>query len=324
MQIEISNAEDVNVGQVYVVRKRASLLRSYNNEHYDRDPDGNELHWSDDTRRLNVNKVNINREIDVFYLTKDIEEVLTANESYRISSGRQAEDVINTVTGGKFQKIIDWNAENGPQDPIQMDSSSSGNHYRHRFTLWHEPVVENLTAEQIKAAVDKHGSAYCQGHFNVSEMEDGKSTACYLWIDVAGIKIPIYCWEYKCIPGLDKRRTAAKARAAKQKQKKLPSQGELKSLMNEMRFIMQGDLGITIDVTSGGIWKITDTARCKSAIISLIDIQQALGNPWVNIPRGPARHPFIMKREIMMASGEDFWVKLALYLDELELKKVTD
>ena len=258
------------------------------------------------------------RTMDVWHLSDDMDVILAAEEAHLVNTEAEAAEI--AAERGATQTTKSWVGANELQDPASTRPDGWHQGY-HRLTTWHEPLCEELPADELQATLERRGQVYDKFNYGnrAENLKDVRSKQVRVWTKLASTTLELsdWAWEHTHVPGIDKRRASRKASGQKRKTESLPTQADLKRLLEGMSYVCLDEIKIRLDV-KGQYGERLNTAGLKAAIEKVIVIQRAIGSPWVSCPTG-AWHRKVLagKRERMMEEGEDFWTKLALYVDEL-------
>ena len=162
-----------------------------------------------------------------------------------------------------------------------------------------------------------------QQRFQASELKDIVIKHVKVTAEIAkGISLSEWCFEYKHVPGKDKRSAAAKLRGEKKKQQGPPTDRDLRALLTVMGQISLQE-GFVIEVKNAHGFSRFTSNQLRDAINLMIPIQQKLGNPWSSLGDGWLQRGLIKaKREAALKDGDEFMVGLFKYLDELDANPV--
>jgi hypothetical protein len=263
------------------------------------------------------------KEISVWRLTQDMDLILTAEEMIMVSTLDEADNVAKGWEN--FRKTELWVDTAELSDPYvgqpQYESWQKRGH--HRRTIWYEPLVaSDILKEKAQSLIQTEGILYLcasgQQSFQTSELKDVVMKQVKVTAEIAnGISLSEWCFEYKHVPGKDKRSAAAKLRGAKKKQQGPPTERDLQALLAAMGRISLDGLMIEVKDAYGSS-RFTSN-QLRDAIDLMIPIQQKLGNPWSSLDNGWLQRGLIKaKRKAALQNGDEFMVRLFKYLDELD------
>lgn len=300
MQVEVTVPRGVRGTALAVVRTRQDVWMTSSRDV------GSDL--------ADATKHRVIRTIDVWHLSDDMDVILAAEEAHLVNTMEEAAEI--AAERGATETSQSWVGANELQDP-----PGTGPDKYSRLTVWREPLCEEVAADDLQATLQRRGQLYERFAYGnrAQDLKDVRSKQVRVWMKLASTTVELsdWAWEHTHVPGIDKRRASRKASGQKRKTESLPTQRDLKELLERMSYVCFDEIEIRMDVKKK-YGKRLDTAGLKAAIEKVMVIQRAIGSPWVSYPRGAwQRKVLAEKRERMMEEGEDFWTKLALYMDEL-------
>lgn len=309
MQVEVTVSRGVRGTALSVVRTRQDVWMTSSRDV------GSDL--ADSTKHRVI------RTIDVWHLSEDIDVILAAEEAHLVSTLEEAAEIAAERGATETSKLRV--GANELQDP----PGTGPNDQRYsRLTVWREPLCEEVATDDLQATLERRGQLYERfAHGNRAQnLKDIRSKQVRVWMKLASTTAELsdWAWEHTHVPGIDKRRASSKASGQKRKAESLPTQRDLKELLELMSYVCFDEIEIRMNVKKK-YGKRLDTAGLKAAIEKVMVIQRAIGSPWVSYTTGACQRKVLAekrkvlaeKRERMMEEGEDFWTKLALYMDEL-------
>jgi hypothetical protein len=309
MQVEVTVPRGVRGTALAVVRTRQDVWMTSSRDV------GSDL--------ADTTKHRVIRTIDVWHLSEDIDVILAAEEAHLVSTMEEAAEI--AAERGATETSQSWVGANELQDPpgtCHYPNKYARDHNYSRLTVWREPLCEEVAADDLQATLERRGQLYERfAHGNRAQnLKDIRSKQVRVWMKLASTTAELsdWAWEHTHVPGIDKRRASRKASGQKRKTESLPTQRDLKELLERMSYVCFDEIEIRMDVKKKKYGKRLDTAGLKAAIEKVMNIQRAIGSPWVSCTRGARQRKVLAeKRERLMGEGEDFWTKLALYMDEL-------
>ena len=266
--------------------------------------------------------------VDVWHLTTDLDEILAAEEFHPVDSMDEARRIAGDhgalhegrcwVDARHGDPFTQWIANKQPY-PDWAGIRNAERKFWIRPTLLEEVVPSDRILEETTIAGElwHHADAGSRG--------DVTATLTFAVVEANHLKFQWQLVHYKHVPGLGKRKAAAKKRAAKKQEGSVPPVQKLAKLLSAMSDVgsVALDEGYTVNLMISFPYQGYRSIRSKSSLEKLlprmVKIQRALGNPWLLDPASvQAIKSALLHRESMRESDEPFWQDLLAYLEEVE------
>jgi hypothetical protein len=265
--------------------------------------------------------------VDVWHLSDDMEEILAAEEFHPVDSLDEARRIAGNH--GALHEGRCWVAD-GHRDPCSslIENKSGGNlptwgrHAERKFWVRSTLLEGAVPSERICEEATIAGELW----HHTQVVTRGDVTAAQVCAKVSVNQLEFVWWlmHYQHVPGLEKRKAAARKRADKKKEGSVPSAIKLSRLLSAMSdlgsvTLYDGTVNLTVSFPFGGYRSIRSQAALKLLLPRMVQIQRALGNPWLLDPASvQAIKSALLHCEAMRASEDPFWQDLLVYLEEVE------
>jgi len=274
-------------------------------------------------------------QVDLWHLSDDLEEILSAAEFHPVSSMEEAAEIAS-ASGATEERSV-FADSLGPWDPALVETSPRWDPhtgYRDRYNvrrLWIRPGLMGglVPPEQIQDEAHSCGEAWCTTMVDPRSMVDIKADQVFITVQKGPFSARCMMMHYQHARGHTKRKAAAKERAHKKRLESTPSAQELHALMDSMSDLWSvtsadkcGAVSLSVSQTCRGPLSTRSMPVLREIVPRMMEIQRALGNPWIKGDRYAYQvrvvKATLLHREAMRKSEDPFWRDLLTYLEEIE------